>query len=189
MRKLVLFVHTSLDGFVGGPNGEMDWIHVDDEIFDYVGDYTDKADTALYGRATFEMMENYWPTAADEPDASKHDIRHSKWYNQVMKVVISETMRGRDSNKTKIISENIAAQINELKRQEGNDIIMFGSPGAAHSLMALNLIDEYWLFVNPILLKYGIPLFKNVASRTRLKLVNNVTFSSGVVCLRYERLA
>jgi dihydrofolate reductase len=78
VRKLVLFMHTSLDGFVAGPNGEMDWISVDDEMFEYAGQRTREADTALYGRITWQMMESYWPTAADQPAASKHDIEHSR---------------------------------------------------------------------------------------------------------------
>src|SRR3979409_1602991 len=95
MRKLVLFMHTSLDGFVAGPNGEMDWIKVDDEMFEYVGKRTNGADTALYGRVTYQMMEGDWPTAADRPNATKHDIEHSRWYNKVAKIVLSRTMRGK----------------------------------------------------------------------------------------------
>jgi dihydrofolate reductase len=95
MRSLVSFMHVSLDGFVCGPNGEMDWIKVDDEIFDYAGNRTSVSDTALYGRVTWEMMEGYWPTAADKPNASKHDIEHSTWYNKVDKVVLSKSMKGK----------------------------------------------------------------------------------------------
>ena len=80
-------MHTSLDGFVAGPNGEMNWIYVDDALFDFVATMTDKADTALYGRVTYEMMQGYWPTAGDQPDASKHDKEHSAWYNKVPKIV------------------------------------------------------------------------------------------------------
>src|SRR5438093_8619734 len=94
VRKVVLFMHMSLDGFVAGPNGEMDWIIVNDEMFEYAGQRTREADTALYGRVTYEMMEGYWPTAADQPGATKHDIEHSRWYNQVLKVVVSRTMKG-----------------------------------------------------------------------------------------------
>jgi len=177
-------MHVSLDGFVAGLNGEMNWIHVDEEIFDFVGNYTDEADTALYGRATYEMMESYWPTAGDKPNASRHDVEHSTWYKGVQKVVISDTMRGQDKPKTKIIGEDIPAQLNELKQQQGSNIIMFGSPGAAHSLMKYNLIDEYWLFVNPVLIQWGIPLFKN--AKAKLKLISNTAFSSGVICLHYQ---
>jgi dihydrofolate reductase len=184
MRKLVLFMHVSLDGFVAGPNGEMDWIIVDEEIFDYAGDRTNEADTALYGRVTYQMMENYWPTAADQKGATKHDIEHSAWYNKVMKVVLSKTMKD-DLPRTKIISDNISHEITRLKESKGRDIIIFGSPSAAHSLMQDNLIDDYWLFVNPILLGQGMPLFKGINGTRKLKLLKSHSFSSGVVCLHY----
>ncbi|MCW4468547.1 dihydrofolate reductase family protein [Flavobacterium sp. MFBS3-15] len=74
MRKIISFMHISLDGFVGGPNGEMDWIAINKEIFDHVEKRINTGDTALYGRITYDMMESYWPTAADKPDASTHDI-------------------------------------------------------------------------------------------------------------------
>ena len=150
MRKLILFMHTTLDGFVAGPNGEMDWIHVDDEIFDYAGNETDKADTALYGRVTYDMMESYWPTAAGQPNASTHDIQHSRWYNSVNKVVLSRSMQS--SGKVKVISDDIESHINALKNEKGTNILIFGSPSAAHALMQRNLIDDYWLFINPVVL-------------------------------------
>jgi dihydrofolate reductase len=187
MRKLVLFIHATLDGFAAGPNGEMNWIHIDDEIFDYAGSRTDNADTGLYGRVTYEMMDAYWPTAGDNPDASKHDIQHAEWYNRVDKVIISKTMRGQDSDKRKVISDNIPARVTALKQQEGKEIVMFGSPGTAHTLMQHNLIDEYWLFVNPLLLGQGMPLFKDLKERINLKLIEARAFTSGVVCLHYEK--
>jgi dihydrofolate reductase len=117
MRKIVLFMHTSLDGFVAGPNGEMDWIKVDNEIFDYVGKRTDQSDTALYGRVTYDLMEGYWPTAAEKPGATKHTIDHSKWYASVSKIVVSRTMKGKNPKNTKIISENIQNEILKIKRE------------------------------------------------------------------------
>ena len=186
MRRLVLFMHTSLDGFVAGPNGEMDWINVDEEIFDYAGRRTNEADTALYGRVTYQMMESYWPTAADQPGATKHDIEHSRWYNKVAKVVLSRTMKGAKPANTKVIGGNLKDEIIKLKKEPGKDILMFGSPTAAHSLMAEHLIDDYWLFMNPVLLGEGIPLFKGLKEKAALKLVESHVFSSGVVCLHYE---
>ncbi len=187
MRKLVLFMHTSLDGFVGGPNGEMDWINVDEDIFEYAGNQTDQADTALYGRVTYQMMESYWPTAGDQPTATKHDKQHSNWYNKVDKVVLSKTMQGVNLINTTIISNNVSNEIIKLKHKTGKDIMIFGSPAATHSLMAENLIDDFWLFVNPVLLGQGIPLFKGIKDRIKLTLVASNAFSSGVVCLHYER--
>ncbi len=186
MRPLVLFMHTSLDGFVAGPNGEMDWIDVNDEMFEYAGQRTREADTALYGRVTYQMMESYWPTAGDQPTATKHDIEHSKWYNGVAKVVVSRTMKGAKLPNTRIVGDHLTDEISELKRGSGKEIVMFGSPSVGHSLMTDHLIDDYWLFVNPVLLGRGIPLFKDITGRTALRLVASHAFSSGVVCLHYD---
>jgi dihydrofolate reductase len=178
-------MHISLDGFVAGLNGEMDWIKVDEEIFDYVGKHIGEGDTALYGRVTYEMMENYWPTAADNPTASKHDIEHSKWYKEVHKVVLSKTMKDIGLANTTIISDNLSDKINEIKQQPGKDILLFGSPTATHSLIEQGLIDGYWLFVNPIVLGEGIPLFKDVKDKIKLSLLNNHQFTCGVTELKY----
>ncbi|HMU10315.1 MAG TPA: dihydrofolate reductase family protein [Ferruginibacter sp.] len=186
MGKLIYFMHTSLDGFVADTNGGMHWIHIDDELFDYVGSRVKTTDTALYGRVTFEMMEAYWPTAAQKPAATKHDIDHSRWYAKAKKVVLSRSWQGKELPHTQIISNNLEEEISKLKASTQNDILLFGSPSAGHSLLAKGLIDGYWLFVNPILLGKGIPLFKNVKETTKLKLMSSHAFSSGVVCLSYE---
>jgi dihydrofolate reductase len=186
MKKIVLSLHTTLDGFVAGPNGEMDWIKLDDELFDLVATFTNEADTALYGRVTYQMMQSYWPTAADKPNATKHDIEHSTWYNRVDKIVISKTMKDARSDKTTIVSDNIAEEIGKLKNGGGKNIVIFGSPSAAHALMEHDLIDEYWLFVNPILLGQGIPVFSKIKRRINLEVVNVVRFDCGVTGLNYS---
>ncbi|MBX7184645.1 MAG: SRPBCC domain-containing protein [Vicinamibacteria bacterium] len=186
-RKIVLFMHASLDGFVAGPRGEMDWIHVDEEIFEYAGARIKEGDTALYGRVTWEMMEAYWPTAADQPNPSKHDVEHSRWYNRVNKVVLSRTMEGVSRPNTRFIGSNLAAEIQALKATPGKDILIFGSPGAAHSLMAEDLIDGYWIFVNPLLLGAGVRLFDELQAKQQLRLLESRPLASGVVCLHYER--
>ncbi|WP_026769122.1 dihydrofolate reductase family protein [Asinibacterium sp. OR53] len=185
MRKIISFMHISLDGFVAGPNGEMNWIKVDEEVFDHVGKRISEGDTALYGRVTYQMMENYWPTAGDKPGASKHDIEHSKWYKKVHKVVLSKTMKDADLTNTTIISDNLPESINEIKQQPGADILLFGSPEATHSLIQLGLIDGYWLFVNPIVLGKGIPLFVDIKDKIKLKLLSTRQFTSGVTELNY----
>ena len=188
MRKVISFMHISLDGFVAGPNGEMDWIKVDQEIFDHVGKRISEGDTALYGRVTYQMMENYWPTAADKPTATRHDIEHSKWYSKVHKVVLSKTIKDADLTNTTIISDNLSDRINEIKQSHNGgsqDILLFGSPTATHSLMQLNLIDGYWLFVNPIILGRGIPLFVDIKDKIKLNLLTSRQFTCGVTELNY----
>jgi dihydrofolate reductase len=189
MRKIISFMHISLDGFVAGPNGEMDWIKVDQEIFDYVGKRIAAGNTALYGRVTFDMMESYWPTAADKPNATRHDIEHSRWYAGVHKVVLSKTLQAKTVGPDiTVIGDNILDAMQQMKQKEvGNseEILLFGSPRATHSLLQLNLIDGFWLFVNPIILGKGIPLFENIAEKIKLKLINTRAFDCGVTELNY----
>lgn len=186
MRHLIFFMHTSLDGYIAGPNGEMNWIKVDEELFDFVATMTDNADAALYGRITYEMMQGYWPTAGDAPNASKHDKEHSAWYNKVAKIVLSKTMSAKGLDNTTVISDQLAENINKIKKQDGKNILIFGSPAASRALLNQGLIDEFWLFVNPIILGKGMPLFKDITGTTTLKLVESKTFASGVIALHYE---
>lgn len=187
MRKIIVSMHVTLDGFVAGPNGEMDWISFDDELFDFVENFTGKADTALYGRVTYQMMDSYWPTAAEQPNASKHDIAHSRWYKSVVKLVVSATMSGQDSPDTQFIGEDIAKQIEQIKQQAGKDILIFGSPSVVHYLTHKGLIDDYWLFVNPVLMGQGIPMFKDITERVKLNFLEAKTFACGVIGLHYEK--
>lgn len=188
MRNLIFFMHVSLDGFVAGPNREMDWIKLDDTLFDFVATMTDQSDTALYGRVTYEMMQSYWPKAGERPNASKHDKEHSRWYNKVAKVVLSRTIHEAGLHNTKVIGDQLSENIHKIKQQEGKNILIFGSPGASQSLLNEGLIDEFWLFVNPIILGKGMPLFKNITGTTRLKLADSKTFTSGVIALHYKKL-
>ena len=186
MRKVILLMHVSLDGFVAGPNGEMDWIRTDDGIWEYVDHLTANADTNLFGRVTYQMMESYWPTAAEQPTATKHDIDHARWVNSVSKVVFSKSLEKVEWKHSRLVKENVAEEITKLKQQPGKNLIIIGSPGFASTLMNLGLIDEYWLNVNPVVLGSGNPLFKGLKDRINLKLVSTKTFSSGVVGLCYQ---
>ena len=105
MRNLIFFMHTSLDGFVSGLKGELNWANIDDELFDFVATMTDTADTALYGRVTYEMMQSYWPKAGEQPNATKHDKEHSAWYNKVSKIVLSKTISEKGLDNTTVISD------------------------------------------------------------------------------------
>ena len=196
MRNVVLLEHMSLDGFVAGPNGEMDWILLDDEMFDDVSKITEDADTALYGRVTYQMMESYWPTAAEQPTATKHDIEHAHWVNNASKIVFSRTLKKTtwNNSRIRIIHEQIEEEIKKLKQQPGKDLLMIGSPGIAQTFIQLGMIDVYYINVNPVILGSGIPLFNpgsagtNPKDRNRnlLKLLESKTYNSGVINLRYE---
>lgn len=187
MGNLTLFMHISLDGFAASMDGQLDWIHVDDEIFDHGAKRIYATDIALYGRKTYQLMESYWPTAADQPNPTKHDIEHSKWYRQIKKVVLSKTLKEESLVNTQVISENLVDEINKLKQSTEKEILLFGSPTAGHSLMAADLVDAYWFNINPVLLGNGIPVFRDRDTLTQLSLINSKVFSSGVVCLDYMR--
>ena len=188
MRNLFFFMHTSLDGFVAGLNGELDWAKLDDDLFDFVATMTDNADTALYGRVTYEMMQSYWQKAGEQPNATKHDIEHSRWYNKASKVVLSKTIKETGLINTKVICDQLKDNIHKIKKQEGKNILIFGSPGASQSLLNEGLIDEFWLFVNPIILGKGMPLFKDITGTAKLNLIESKTFACGVIALHYGKL-
>src|SRR5215212_2707551 len=151
MREVILLMHTSLDGYVAGPNGEIDWIVFDEELADEVGKITESADTALYGRITYEMMESYWPTAGESPTATKHDIEHSNWANNALKIVFSKSLKKTNWKNTRIISDNITEEIAEIKKQPGKNLLLIGSASITHFFVKHNLIDEYWINVNPVI--------------------------------------
>ena len=180
-------MHTSLDGYVAGTNGEMNWINIDDAMFDFVATMTDNADSALYGRITYEMMQSYWPKAGENPNATRHDIEHSAWYNKVHKIILSRTLDETKLENTKVIREQLSNEIKKIKKEEGKNILIFGSPSASHSLLNEGLVDEFWLFVNPILLGKGIPLFKDVPDTVKLRLTESKLFTCGVIALHYEK--
>ena len=188
MRKLVLFMHTTLDGFVGGPHGELDWVLTDDEIFDFAKKLTDQSDTALYGRVTYQLMESYWPTAGEKPDATKQDKHHSAWYNKVEKIVVSRTLNHADLINASVINDHLIEEVNQLKQKAGKNIVIFGSPGIAKELINKNIIDDYWLFLNPVLLGHGILLFNGYQKIINLHLLSTHTFANGVVCLHYNKI-
>lgn len=186
MRKVVLFMHISLDGFAAGPNGELDWISYDAELEKYAEEVVSTVGAPMYGRVTYQMMESYWPTVLTDPASSKHDMEHAQWLQQVPKIVFSKSLDKVEWNNTTLIKDNIAAEIAKLKQQPGKDLVIFGSPSLSHTFMKLDLIDEYRLTVNPVILGQGMPIFKDIKAKTDLNLLNSRTFNSGVVALHYE---
>ena len=189
MGKLVSSIIISLDGFAAGPNGEMNMFKVGQGFFDLANRLTETADAALYGRGTYKIMQDYWPTAGDSPNASKHDKEHAAWYNKVPKYVLSTTLKSDIANKMTVISNNVAQEITKLKKEAKKNIQIFGSPGVVRSLMKENLIDEYWIFLAPVIIGKGIPVFKDMPGGINLKYLGNEAYGSGIIALHYEKIS
>ncbi|HEX4271079.1 MAG TPA: dihydrofolate reductase family protein [Rhizomicrobium sp.] len=180
MRKLISLMHVSLDGYCGGPKGEMDWISMNGTIFDDATEVIYTAGAAVYSRVTHDMMRSYWPKFLGKPDSP--EVRHAHWVEQIPKITFSRTMQSSDWGNVHIRRE--AKDILADKQREGKDLLIFGSPGLVHSFLELDAIDEFWIFQNPILLGAGIPYWQG-AVKTKLKLAAQKVFDNGVIRLRY----
>src|SRR5206468_735961 len=148
MRKVISFMHVSLDGFTAGPNGELEWAIVDEELNPYVDGLFRNVDTALYGRVTYLGMQSYWPTVLTDLEASPRDREHARWVENISKIVFSKTLSRTEWKNSRLVKDQIAEEIESLKQQPGLDLMIFGSPGLTHTFMRLGLIDEYRLFLN-----------------------------------------
>lgn len=178
LRKLILWNMVSLDGYFEGPEpGQLDWFRFDGELEKFMLEPQRMAGTVLFGRKTYEMMAAYWPTA-EEPIAG--------FMNQVEKIVFSKTLKSPDWNNTTVVRENIPEFINELKRQPGRDIFVFGSADLTATLMRHGLVDEYQFGINPVILGEGVPFIKHGIPKQDLKLVYSRVFPSGLVVLYYR---
>jgi dihydrofolate reductase len=182
MRKLYLFDMITLDGFFEGPNREIEWHNVDEEFNDFAIEQLGSTDILLFGRVTYELMAGYWPTAT----AIKNDPTIAGRMNSISKIVFSKTLQQADWHNTRLIRENPAGEISILKQQPGKDIAIFGSAELATGLRELDLIDEYRIMVNPVVLGSGKPLFKGIHDKLKLRLLKTKTFGSGNVLLYYQ---
>lgn len=188
MRKLVLFLHASLDGFVEGPKGEMDigWVSYDSDLEKHAKEILSTADTVIWGRGTYQMMHSYWPSVPSNPSASQHERDHAEWIEKTAKVVFSTTLEKVEWNNSRLVTENVEEEIKNLKQNPGKDMVILGSPRLAHQLMQLDLIDEYKITVSPVLVGRGLPLFQGLEEQVNLKLIENKTFDSGAIGLVYQ---
>lgn len=186
MKKLIVIVQTSFDGFVAGPRGEFDNFIGDDENLEFVCSVTDEADAALFGRVSYEMVNSYWPTAGQKPDATKNTVKYSDWYNRVLKIVLSRTLPAATTGNTMVIREDIPAEIDKLKQQPGKNILMFGSPMTVRYLLELDLIDGFWLIMHPVIFGQGIPLFGNTGKVVKLDLIATRHLTSGTMAMHYS---
>ncbi|CAI3116872.1 dihydrofolate reductase family protein [Acinetobacter baumannii] len=190
MRKLILFLHASLDSFVEGPNGAMDigWIAYDADLENHAKEILSTADMVIWGRATYQMMHDYWPSMLSNPEASEHERNHAEWIEKTEKVVFSTTLDTVEWNNSRLVKDHVEEEINRLKQKQGKDMVILGSPRFAHYLMQLGLIDEYKITVSPVLIGSGLPLFQGIQEKTNLKLIENKTFASGAIGLHYQKI-
>jgi dihydrofolate reductase len=173
---------------MAGPNGELDWHfkYWNEEMGDYAYDQLKTMDTILTGRATYEGMADYWPYAAAELGARRKDIEFAEWMNGLSKVVFSKTLDKVKWNNSRLIKENIAEEINKMKQQPGKDMIMWGGVGIVKTFLQLGLIDDYRIWISPVVLGSGIPFGKDLNKTIDLNLVSITSFSTGVVLLNYS---
>jgi dihydrofolate reductase len=185
MRKLIYSMGVSLDGFIAGPDGEIDWSAPDEELHRFHNQQTRELGALLCGRRLYEEMV-YWETADGNPSASDHELEFARIWKDLPKIVFSKTLEQVEGN-ARLAGDGIADEVARLKEQPGNDLAV-GGAGLASTCTKLGLIDEYRLFVSPVVLGGGTPYFATLDERVNLELVETHTFGGRVVYVRYRRV-
>jgi dihydrofolate reductase len=183
MSKVIYWVHTSLDGFIAGPNGEFDWPELTPELSEYSDVMADRVGTFLYGRVVWELMSSYWPTA-DQVSDHPHNVKFAPIWRATPKVVFSTTLKEADWN-TKVTAD-VESTVRALRAEDGKDLMVTGGAQLAASLADLDLIDEYQVVVHPVVLSGGKRVFP-VQERVNLKLAETRAFDNRSVLLSYTR--
>lgn len=188
MRKIIVTMWVTLDGFIAGPNNDMRFVG---ELYDaamgkYEDDLVSAADTLLLGRVTYESFAGSWPSVPDRPNADPGEVAYARKLNAMRKIVFSKTLPAAEWNNSTLLREIVPEEIEQLKQEPGRDMVIYGSASVIQALTNYGLIDEYQLLVHPFLLGDGKPLFANIKQKVDLKLVNTEARSSGVVVLTYQ---
>lgn len=186
MRKVILYMFTTLDGFVAGPNGEFDDFEPSVEEHKYANQLFSSADAVLFGRKTYEAFVSYWD-ALDLTDASTPpvELEFASIFRKLTRVVFSRTLERVPEN-TILINDNLAAAVTHLKQKPGRDLLLVCGPELLATLVQHALVDEYRLLVKPTVFGRGIALFGELQEKLRLKLVSTRVFDSGVVLHHYQ---
>jgi dihydrofolate reductase len=185
MRKLIYSMGVSLDGFIAGPGGEIDWSPPDEELHRFHNEQGGEIGVHLCGRRLYETMV-YWETAEENPAAAEYEREFARIWKALPKIVFSRTLKQVEGNTT-LLSDGVAEEVAALKQQPGRDLAV-GGAGLASTLIELGLVDEYRLFVSPVVLGAGTPYFPALEDRIDLELVETRTFGSRVVYVRYRRV-
>ncbi len=187
MRKLKLQVQMSIDGFVAGPKGEMDWMlwDWDDDLKRYVEEITEPVDCIVLGRNLAQGFIPYWAAVAANPDAP--EVAAGKKYTNTHKVVFPKTLGESEWENTVLAKGDLVDEISRLKEQQGKDIIVYGGAAFVSSLIKQGLIDEFHLFINPIAIGNGMSIFKTLDNFQKMVLESSTAFSCGIVVNRYRK--
>jgi dihydrofolate reductase len=185
MRKIIVMMSVSLDGFFEGPDHDLDWPLVDDELHSHFNEQLATMSAFLDGRVTYELMAGYWPTADADPTSFGPVAEFAGIWRDMPKIVFSRTLERADWNTT-VVRELVPEEIVKLKAQPGGDMVVGGADLAA-GFMRHDLVDEFRLYVHPVLIGQGKSLFRPSDSKVDLRLVETRPFGNGVVLLRYQR--
>jgi dihydrofolate reductase len=183
MRKVIYWVHTSVDGFIAGPNGEFDWPAMGPELSAYSDAMNERVDTFLYGRVVWELMSGYWPTA-DQISDHPHDLAFARVWREMPKVVFSRTLT--EAGWGARVAADVEGEVRALKSKPGKDLLLTGGAGLAAVLAGLDLIDEYQVVVHPVVLGGGKRLFP-LTERFNLELTKTQSFDNRSVLLNHHR--
>jgi dihydrofolate reductase len=183
MRKLIYSMGVSLDGFIAGPGGEIDWSAPDEELHRFYNQQAREVGTELYGRRMYEEMR-YWETADQQPSASEPVLEFARIWKDTPKIVFSTTLEEVEGN-ARLVKDGAAEEVARLKQEPGKDLAV-GGAGLASTFIKAGLVDEYRLFVSPVVLGGGTPYFPALDERIDLELVETRTFGSRVVSVRYR---
>jgi len=185
MRKLKLQVQMSIDGYIAGPNGEMDWItfNWDDELNQYVTDITEPVDCIVLGRKLAEGFIPHWASVAADPDHP--EFTAGQKFTDTPKMVFTKTLDESNWANTVLAKGDLVGEITKLKEQDGQDMIAYGGATFVSALIKHGLIDDFHLFVNPAAIGNGMPIFKELDSKQALTLVKATPFACGIVALHY----
>ena len=182
MRKLNVFNLVTLDGYFAGEGGDISWHMVDEEFQELAEAASNSGNTLLFGRKTYQLMESYWPA----PEALKNDPVVAKGMNAAQKIVFSRTLEKADWNNTRLVKDNMPAEVRKMKQQPGKDMTVLGSGSIVSQLAQEGLIDEYQVLVNPVVIGKGRTMFEGIRDKIALKLIKARTFGNGNVLLTYE---
>jgi dihydrofolate reductase len=182
MRKVTVFNLMTIDGYFSGQDGDISWHNVDEEFQELAEQTSNSGDTLLFGRVTYELMVRYWPTQ----EAIRNDPVVAAGMDNAEKIVFSRTLEKVDWNNTRLVKNDLPAEVRKLKQQSENDLTVLGSGSIVSQLTQVGLIDEYQILLNPVVIGKGKTMFEGIKQKINLRLTKTRRFKNGNILLHYE---